>query len=394
MDNTKPIKVLHVMSGFGGGISSHIRNLAQVVDPNKITFDVISFTDYSEDFKNEIANINGRTFTFLKPKKVGFFKFYKDALSTIKENGPYDVMLCHTSGHYAAVFKLLSKQAKIKRFIVHAHKTQYDNMDRLKDKMKVRFDKFISTFTATQMTSCSTESSRFVFGDRVVEKNQVMHIPNSIPLEKYIYNLTEEEKLSIKKENDIPTNKLLIGNVGRFNLQKNHEFMVKLIKYLATDGVDFTWLFIGAGELEDEIKALVSKEKLEDYVLFLGRREDANVLYQILDVFVLPSFYEGLPTVIVETQAAGVPSVISDTITREVDLGLNLVSYLSLENSLEEWKEEILKLSKSEIPSAEIRRNKLNEKGFSNQVAGRLYEDFLWRKINTFKIGESYKNVN
>lgn len=378
------------MSGYGGGISSHIRNLAQVVDPDKLSFDVIGFTDYTDEFLEEIAHLNGKALTFLKPKQVGFKKFYKHAIKTLKENGPYDVIQCHTSGYYALVFKMMALQLKVKRFIVHAHKTQYDNMDSFKDKVRVKLDQYISRHTADQLTSCSSESSSFVFGEDVVKKNRVMHIPNSIPLNKYMLQMTEEEIIQFKMINHIPNDRLILGNVGRFNLQKNHYFMVKLIKHMAENNREFIWLFVGAGELEDEIKKLIEENNLSEYVMFLGRREDANILYQIFDVFVLPSFYEGLPTVIVETQAAGIPAVIADTITREVDLGLNLVSYLSLEASLREWEDEILRVSKEELPTFEQRKLALDEKAFSNVIAGKLYEDFIFGKINTFNIGESY----
>jgi len=382
------------MSGYGGGISSHIRNIAREIDVSKVTFDVIGFTDYPEDFIKEISHTGGKTFTFLKPKKVGFKKFYQDAVSIIKKNGPYDVVLCHTSGNYSLVFKMMSLQAGTKRFVVHAHKTQYDDMHSLKAKIKVKADQLFSRFTANQLTSCSTESSLFVFGDKPVKNQEVIHIPNSIPLDKYMLNLSVEEIRTIKVENKIPLDRLIIGNMGRFNLQKNHEFMVRLIEYMAQKNISFTWVFIGAGELEEKIKTMVKERNLSDYVIFLGRREDGNRLYQVMDVFVLPSFYEGLPTVIVETQAAGIQAVVSDTITREVDLGLGMVTYLPLGADLDIWSNQIVEASRATIAENDVRRERINEKGFSNVVAAKLYEDFLFGKIERFRIGDTYKVIN
>lgn len=390
MSQQKKIRVLHIISGYGGGISSHIRNIARTIDVSKVSFDVIGFTDYSNDFNDEIAHTGGQTFTFLKPKQVGFSKFYKHAVQVMKENGPYDVVLCHISGHYALVFKAMAKQIGAKRFVVHAHKTQYDNMDGLMDKIKVRADQLFSSLTATQMTSCSSEASAFVFGDAPVKAGKVMHIPNSIPPEKYMLTLSKEEMIQMKKENGIPLDKLVIGNMGRFNLQKNHLFMVELIAYMKTQKIPFTWVFIGAGELEEQIKQQITNRDLDDCVIFLGRREDGNRLYQMMDVFVLPSFYEGLPTVIVETQAAGIQSVIADTITREVDLGLGMVTYLSLEDDLSLWAEEILKAAKRDVPLLSERQAKIDELGFSNTVAAKIYEDFLSEKLTNFRIGDKY----
>lgn len=392
MSQQKKIRVLHIISGYGGGISSHIRNIAYTIDVNKVSFDVIGFTDYSSDFNDEIAHTGGKTFTFLKPKQVGFWKFYKHAVQVMKENGPYDVVLCHISGHYALVFKAMAKQIGAKRFVVHAHKTQYDKLDGLKDtiKIKMKADQFFSRLTATQMTSCSSEASAFVFGDAPVKAEKVMHIPNSIPPEKYMLSLSEEEIIQMKKENGIPLDKLIVGNMGRFTLQKNHVFMVELIAYMKAQKIPFIWVFVGSGELEDQIKQRISERDLDDCVIFLGRREDGNRLYQMMDVFVLPSLSEGLPTVIVETQAAGIQSVIADTITREVDLGLGMVTYLSLEDNLDLWAKKIVEAAEKNVPALEERQIKIDELGFSNKIAAKIYEDFLSGKMKDFRIGDKY----
>lgn len=390
MSEEKKIRVLHIISGYGGGISSHIRNIARAIDVTKISFDVIGFTDYSDEFNAEIAQTGGHTFTFLKPKKAGFKKFYQHAVKTIKENGPYDVILCHTSGYYALVFKAMAKQVGTKRFVVHAHKTQYDKMDGIVDKVRVKVDQAISRLTADQMTSCSSEASGFVFGDSPVEADKVIHIPNSIPPEKYMLSLSEEEIIQMKKDNDVPLDRIVIGNMGRFNLQKNHAFMVELITYMKSKGMAFTWVFIGAGELEEQIKQQISERNLDDCVRFLGRREDGNRLYQMMDVFVLPSFYEGLPTVIVETQAAGIQAVIADTITPEVDLHLGMVTYLSLQDDLSIWATEIMNAANKDVPTLAERRAMIDEFGFSNNVAAKMYEDFLMGKLKKFRIGNTY----
>lgn len=389
MTEIKKIRVLHIISGYGGGISSHIRNLAKGINGNKISFDVIGFTDYSDEFIEEIAAIHGKTFTFLKPKKVGFIKFYRHALGIIRSNGHYDAIQCHISGHYSLIFKIMAMQAGVKRFIVHAHRTTYDKKKSWLDGVQLRIDRFISNFSATQLTSCSSEASEFVFGRNKIN-NKVMHIPNSIPLEKYAIDLSEEEKAKIKIEIGIQNNKLVIGNLGRFTLVKNHAFMVDIMEYMVKQGVDFIWLFVGDGALEVEIKKMVQERGLSDYAQFLGRREDANYLYQIMDVFVMTSFSEGLPTTIVETQAAGVPAVITDTITKEVDFGLNMVTYLSLTAGLSIWMNAIIQSSKSNIPDIQVRKDTINAKGFSNEVAAKLYEDFLTGKIDAFRLGENY----
>lgn len=388
MTKERKIKVLHIISGYGGGISSHIRNLAKEINSDKITFDVIGFSDYSDEFAEEIASTDGKVFTFLKPKKYGFLKFFINGVSTIKKNGPYDYVQCHISGYLSIVFRLMTLLAGQRKMIVHAHKSQNDFMEGFKNKMITLADRIGTNISATSRTSCSTEASKFVFGDKFIDNKKIMHIPNSIPPEKYMLEYTEEQKIAMKEKLEIDINKTIFGNVGRFYHQKNHMFMVEIVEELVKLEIEFLWIFVGEGDLESKIKDEINDRNLSEYVKFLGRREDAHELYQIFDVFVMPSFYEGLPTVIVEAQAAGVPCVLSDSITKEVDLKLGMVEYISLDKHASYWATKVKEISNLSIPASEERLKHLTDNGFTNKVASKLYEDFLFKKIESYSIGD------
>lgn len=393
MRTKNKLRVLHIMSGYGGGISSFIRNLAKEIDVEKISFDVISFTDYSQEFIEEISRTGGNLITMLRPKEVGYKKFIQDTQEKIEFHGPYDVVECHLSGNYAAMFKYLCRNSGTNRFVVHAHASSDDYEDSVITNLKRTSDRVISNLVATQLTSCSLKASEFMFGENAIKNSEIMHIPNSIDLNKYILEYDKEQIKQLKKENNIPLDTIIIGNVARFNLQKNHVFMVKLIEYMAAKNVNFTWLFIGAGELEEQIKRMVQEKKIENHVRFLGRREDAHILYQLMDVFVLPSHYEGLPTVIVETQAAGVNSVVADTITEEVDIDLDMVEFLPLDANLSLWLKAIYESAEKKVSSVNHRVEKINRKGFSNQSASRLYEAFLFGDISNYRIGDDFSHI-
>lgn len=392
---TKKTKVLHIMSAFGGGISSFVRNLATEINTEKISFDVLSFTDYSEEFKNEISNTGGKTLTMPKPKRIGYFRYIKETKKIIQNNGPYDVIECHLTGVYALFFKWLTKDSGAEKFVVHAHTTNDGLKPTLGVKLVRKMNQFLSVKSASQLTSCSILASNFMFGEKEKLDKGITHIPNSILIDKYTIEFDNKKIKKIKQVNDIPLDRLVIGNIARFDTPKNHPFMIKLIEHMSKKNIDFVWLFIGAGESEKEqgilnnIKDMVDEKNLTKYVRFLGRREDANELYQLLDVFVLPSFYEGLPTVIVEAQAAGVPSVISDTITTEVDVNLGMVHYLSLDEEMAKWEETILTASKQLIPSVDQRIDQIEAFGFTNDAAARLYEAFLEGRVISHNIGDN-----
>lgn len=391
----KKNRVLHIMSGFGGGISSFVRNLATEVNPSKVSFDVLSFTGYSDEFKEEIKNTGGRTLTMPKPKAVGYPRYIKETKEIIHKNGPYDIIECHLTGMYALFFKMITHNSGAKKFVVHAHTTNDGLESTALVQIFRKINQFLSVKSATQLTSCSALASKFMFGEKTYCENKIVHIPNSIQIENYIMEYDNDKIKELKRENGIPTDCIVIGNIARFDTPKNHPFMIKLIEFMSKKDINFHWLFIGAGESEKEqliksdIMRLVKEKNLTQFVSFLGRREDANELYQLIDVFVLPSLYEGLPTVIVEAQAAGVPSVISDTITKEVDVEIGMVHYLSLHEDLVEWERKILRASNQSLPTAEERIKKIREFGFTNKEVAQLYEAFLEGKVKSHNIGDT-----
>lgn len=130
--------------------------------------------------------------------------------------------------------------------------------------------------------------------------------------------------------------KKVLGIVGRLDEQKNHKFLLKIVKELCAQSPDYILFIIGRGPLEQDLKNQVSQLNIEDNVLFLGIRDDVDSLLNALDAFILPSLYEGLPVVLVETQTNGLPIVASDSITKEMAV-TDLISFLPLATSVSEW---------------------------------------------------------
>ena len=142
--------------------------------------------------------------------------------------------------------------------------------------------------------------------------------------------------------------KFVVGHIGRFNLQKNHQFLIDAFYEFQKNKTDAILVLIGDGELRKEIERKVSSLNMEDKVQFLGVRDDVDKLYQALDLFVFPSLFEGLPVVLVETQAADLPCIISDTITNEVVINDN-VTVLDLDSGSTVWASKIEKIYSSNI---------------------------------------------
>lgn len=167
----------------------------------------------------------------------------------------------------------------------------------------------------THHFSCGVEAAKCYFGQKVVDENDYVLIPNAIDVERFIYN--PEIRNKIRKENDLE-NKHVVGHVGRFMAQKNHTFLMDVFAEVLKIDSQAHLVLLGDGELMDEIKRKTTDLGISEHVTFVGNVGNANEWYQAFDCFVLPSIWEGLPVVGVEAQAADLPCVFSSAITREI----------------------------------------------------------------------------
>lgn len=383
----KKYRVLHVMSGYGGGVSSHVRNIINGMDPSKVVIDVAGFTDYPDFFVKEVQAKEGQVFRLKNVRLKCLAECTKEYTCIVRE-GHYDAVHLHITDVPEMYFSLLSRFAGIKRIIVHAHISSRPDADKPLSKIKYSFFRWLTVLMATDLASCSKLASTFRYGKKYVRENKIMHIPNSIDAERYGIPLSAEQYRALMEELDIPTASTVIGNVGYFGYQKNHPFMLKLIKRMKERKIPFVWIFIGIGPDFEKIKNDAEKMNISDSIRFLGRRNDVDRLYQFMDVSVLPSHYEGLPTVTIETQAAGTPTVISDTITDETDMRMGLVDRLSLDDSLDSWIDTIMAAAQKKKPNAQERIAQIEKMFFTAPTAANLYAAFIAGKIKYYNLGD------
>ncbi len=180
-------------------------------------------------------------------------------------------------------------------------------------------------------------AAEFTFGKRQAHKN-VHLVHNGLDLSIFHYDI--EGRRKIREEFSI-ADKLVVGHVGRFHEQKNHRFLLQVFRRIHDARNDAVLLLVGKGELETEIREQAKELGIEDAVIFTGVRFDVPQLLSAMDVFVFPSFHEGMPNTVIEAQATGLPCMIADTITSEADI-TGLVKYLPLSQPPERWAEAAL----------------------------------------------------
>ena len=307
----KPIIVAQIMGKWvGGGVESVIMNYYRHLDHSKVQFDFICDEDSTRIPYDEIKKLGGRV--FLVPKYQNLPKYLKALEKLFKEN-QYHIV--HSNINTLSVFPLYAaRKAGVPIRISHSHSTS--NPKEWKRNLIKNILRPFSKRYATEYFACSELAGRYLFGNKAFDRGKVKIIHNAIDIEKFKFDEVARKKL--RKEFGIKDSTVVIGHVGRFVQQKNHTFLVDVFNEYHKKNLDSKLLLVGSGPLEDEIKKKVERLGFKDSVLFLGQRDDINKLYSVMDIFCLPSLYEGLPVVGVEAQAAGLPTIFSNRISEEV----------------------------------------------------------------------------
>lgn len=335
--NKKILRVVHIIGKVEmGGVQAVVMNYYRNIDKTKVQFDFI-IDGYNETpIDKEIESMGGKVYK-IEPYEKNIFKNMLQCYKIFKTN-KYTIVHCHLNT--LSVFPLfVAWICKIKIRICHNHSTA------AKGEGKKNLIKYIllpfSKLFATHYCACSELSGRWIFGNNFYNKGKVKLIKNAIDINKYSYNKSVRDK---KREQMNLNNKFVIGHVGRFVFSKNHNFLIDIFNEAYKINNNLILVLIGDGQLKNQIQYKVKKLGLKDNILFLGNRFDVPELMQAMDLFLLPSFYEGLPVVGIEAQAAGLKCIFSDSITYETKI-TDLVEFISLNKSSKYWANQIIKYS-------------------------------------------------
>ena len=334
METNEPIKIFQLVGSYkGGGVEAVVMNFYRNIDRNKIQFTFVCDEDSTDIPYKEIEKLGGKI--IIVPPYSKPFKYHSALKKALKED---DYKIIHSHISTMSVFSLFAaKCAGVPVRIAHSHSTT-NKKEKKKNLMKQVLRPFSKLF-ATDYMCCSELAGRWLFGNKEYDKGNVYLLNNAIDLDKFKYNESLRKKK--RKELGIKDATLVIGHIGRFVAQKNHDYLIDIFNGIHKKNNNSILLLAGQGPLMEDIKNKVKELKLWDSVKFLGQRNDANELYQAFDVFLLPSLYEGLPVVGVEAQASGLLCYLSDDMTKETKV-LDITKFMSLNNTPEEWANNIL----------------------------------------------------
>ena len=337
----QPIRILQAfVANDKGGLTGYICQNYRFIDKNKVQFDFLTFEDGKLDFEDEFISMGARFYHISRPSHL---ISYAKSLKGILNQTEYAAV--HFNMSYANFIPIIiAHWLGAKKIIVHSHSTAIDDRRSVVRIIKTAIHKIgrnLMSYMADDYLACSSLAAQWMYPVSILQSKHYHMARNAIDVSKYNYN--PHVRADVRQRLKISDDTFVIGHVGRFTYQKNHEFLINVFKEVHQKVKDSVLLLIGEGPDEGLIKQKVKELQLNDNVIFLGRRNDVPKLFQAMDCFVLPSRFEGLPIVGIEAQAAGLPCLFSDVITTETSVSKNVV-FISLDD-MNHWISNILSIS-------------------------------------------------
>jgi glycosyltransferase involved in cell wall biosynthesis len=362
------LRILHYIPGFWlGGIESMYLNWYQNIDHNKIEFEMLRRTQ-GEDYPDliEYRNMGGVDYKLASIRNI--LAFIKSVNEFFSAHHDYNIMHVHGVGDAYVLWK--ARKSGINNIIIHAHRAGENSGERF-----VFIKKRLSRFAIKQAThyfACSKLAAAWVFKQ---DADKAVIFYNAVDIDRFSYDSVVRE--NYRKHLGL-LDKLVVGHIGRMSHQKNYPFLLSVFRALAKQNEKACLILVGDGPDRPKIEKAIEELGLINKVLMLGLRSDIPQLMQAMDVFVLPSHYEGFPVTIIEAQSAGLPCVVSDAVTDEVCL-TELVRRVSLKDSAEIWIHVIKTLNKINITRYDY-CGIMKEKGFAINMQIVLLEN-AYREI-------------
>lgn len=343
-EKREPYRVLQVIGKMGlGGAENLIMNIYRSIDKSKVQFDFLVNDDGI--FDDEIKNMGGNIYKIPALQKIGGFSYSKKLRKFLLEHPEYEIIHSHMD-QVSGIILQIAKKAGVKARISHSHNTNCYNtgIARLyKSYLATKINK-----NATNLIGCSKEAAKWLFKTR---SEEAFILRNGIDLKRFTFSPKQREE--VRKELNLNENTFIIGHVGRYNIQKNHRFIVEIFAEYSKTNPNAILLLCGSGENEN-IKRMVTQYNLKNKVIFYEPTQQIEKIYSAIDFFLFPSLFEGMPLTLIEAQAEGLPVLASDVITRESKVSNNVI-YYSLEHSAEEWSKQISKKTdRSQIATKEL----------------------------------------
>ena len=358
----EPLRILQIVGILNcGGAESMIMNLYRNIDRERVQFDFIVHTNEEGMYDKEVYELGGKIYHCPKFSGKNIVSYRHWWINFFREHPEYKVLHSHIRSCASVYFSIASKFGV--KTIIHSHSTS--NGEGFSSVVK-KVLQFPLRYQADYLMACSKKAGIWLYGNRACNSEKYFFLPNAVDLEKY--HINEQIRQEYRQLFGLGEN-LVFGHVGRFHESKNHPFLLETFAKIHRENENTILLLIGDGELRGMIEETVKRYGLEKAIVLLGLRRDVDNLLQAMDVLLFPSVWEGLPVTVIEAQAAGVPCIISDNITTDVDV-TELVYRLPINDTIK-WKD----LALSGLQRKDV-SDKVKESGFDVKESARMLASF------------------
>lgn len=362
--NQRPIRILHVVGGMNrGGIETWLMHVLRHIDRDRFQMDFLVHTTEPCPYDAEVRALGSQIISC--PRVSQPLLYRSDFKQILRENCSYDIVHSHVQ-HFNGYVLWLAEQAGVPIRIAHSHNDTSvveAKASRLR-KLYLNLTKWWISRHATLGLAASRPSAQSLFGSHWENDSRWRVLYCGVDLTPFRQAVDREV---VRAQLGIPADAFVIGHVGRFEKQKNHEFILDIAALIGQKDAGIHWLLVGDGSLRTQSQEKVDRMDLSDRFIFAGLRPDVPCLMlSAMDLFLFPSLHEGLGLVLIEAQSAGLRCVLSDVVPGEADVVKPLLQRLSLFQTASAWSEAILTTKKNQPGITQTEAYQLVEKSSFN----------------------------
>ncbi len=370
------MRVLHIFSNphLTNGASIFEYRLSEFLKDDEIYFDYLVTETATPEEQERYQKNGSNLYQIPLDQKHGllirelkanyeYYKFFK--------THPYKIVYADTENSLRAIHLLMARLAGIKVRVVHSHNTGLQTVSKKSKKIARLLRKFF-LLSATDYFACSDAAAEWLFPKKIYRSKQYTIANNGINIEKFRYN--QADRIKIRGKHHVSEDTIVVGAVGRFMEQKNHKFMLEVFKTFHEERKNSVLFLVGEGKLEDTVRTQVKKLQLEHSVIFCGTTTYVEQYLSAMDIYIMPSIFEGLGIAAIEAQANGLPCLLSDQVPAVVKMSKNVV-FESLHNTTKKWSDQLEKFINKRTDGTENTKE-IIAKGYSIKNTVRLMKEF------------------
>lgn len=364
------IRVLHVIGGLNAaGAESAVMNWLRTIDRKKYQFDFV--VHYKDNFYSpEAKKLGSKIYLLPNPEKSGVFVWKKSFEELLKKN-KYDVVHSHLF-YFNGIVLHSAYKMKVPVRISHSHNEKSRTNTGFVRKLYSYYSKYLINKYATVLIGCSRNANKNLYPYAESQDRRIKILHYGIKLS--LYQKEFSKKASLNKFS-LPQKSKIYLHIGRFAPVKNHRFLIEIFEQIQKIDKNSILILIGDGDLKQEIEDVVKLKELMKKVRFVGLTKKIPEWLSVADLMIFPSYYEGLPVTLLEAQAAGLNCLISDLITKEIDVGNGLIRFFNLKAGAHKWAQSAIKISDKKQSNQKIQQSISKISAFDiNTIAKELTE--------------------